>query len=423
MEFKISEDYLNFFKNDKIVFDKLTLLKDRVYSDIPVFEEEINTLFSGNTETIITKIIDNIIIADDNDTRNEEEVSNGTIYPYDPTKADIDIREDAQTVFELVMRKWDQGKLILDPNFQRNFVWKPLQQSQFIESVILNFPLPAFYINKDKKGKYIVVDGRQRITTLRSFLKDEFKLAGLRALPQLNDKNFSELKKLDSSYQTRIEDKKLNVYLIQPTVPMEMVYDIFNRINTGGTQLQRQEIRNCIYMGKATKLLHKLAASDYFKEAIDNGVSPLRKKDEEAVLRCLSFIVLNYEKEYKGSISEFVEKALEKINKDLSDQEISNLETEFKRVMLITLDFFGSSNFRLPTENTRGRVNLALLEAVFHYFYNKSNEYLKKRKTEILKTYKNTLLKDELFIDSIKYSTNDIQRVKNRFTITKILLD
>lgn len=202
------------------------------------------------------KYKDNILsfveqVETDEDTLDSNDLGKGSIYPYDPSKADVDIREDPQTIYELVVRKWDRG-LIKMPDFQRKYIWKAEQQCLFIESILLNFPLPPLYINKDKEGNYIVVDGRQRITTLRRFLKDEFKLEGLKAIPSVNGKRFSDLVALNSEYQTKIEDKKLLVYIIQPSVPLEMVYDIFNRINTGGTQLERQEIRNCIYIGKAT---------------------------------------------------------------------------------------------------------------------------------------------------------------------------
>jgi hypothetical protein len=130
----------------------------------------------------------------------------------------------------------------------------------------------------------------------------------------LNGSNFSELKELSGDYQTRIEDKKNYIYLIKPSVPVKVVYDIFNIINTGGTQLERQEVRNCIFSGKSTKLLKQLSEKESFKKAIDNGVSPKRMKDREVILRYLAFKLFDYEKDYQGDLSDFVEEALKKIN-------------------------------------------------------------------------------------------------------------
>ncbi|MDF5726428.1 MAG: DUF262 domain-containing protein [Rhizonema sp. PD37] len=139
---------------------------------------------------MLSKLQDCDVIVTDEDTVEEEKGDNGGLYPYDPTKADIDIREDPQTVFEL-MRKYDNRRLIIDPDFQRNLVWKLEQKSKFIESVILNFPLPPWYVNQTTEGKYIIVDGLQRTSTLHEFVNDEFKLTGLEALTKLNGYIFS----------------------------------------------------------------------------------------------------------------------------------------------------------------------------------------------------------------------------------------
>jgi hypothetical protein len=236
--YKITNEVLNSLNNelDTPILDKLKIIKDKRFLSIQQFENELKTLLDNDFNLNKEKIInESIIIEDDKDTEDEELYKRGnkeSIYPYDPSEADIDIREEPQTVYELVVRKWVEQKKLRMPDFQRQFVWKHDQMSLFIESVLLGFPLPPLYINKNKEGKYIVVDGRQRLTTLKKFLQNEFRLTNLNALSELNGKNFKDLMKINSEYQTRIEDTKLLVYLIQPSVPLEMVYDIFNRINT-----------------------------------------------------------------------------------------------------------------------------------------------------------------------------------------------
>lgn len=352
-------------------------------------------------------------IEGDDDTLDADELGKGSIYPYDPSKADIDIREDPQTVFELVERKWERG-LIKMPDFQRKYVWKAPQQSLFIESILLNFPLPPLYINKDLKGKYIVVDGRQRITTLRRFIKNEFRLEGLKAFPDLNGKNFKELIESDSNYQSKIEDKKLLIYLIQPTVPLAMVYDIFNRINTGGTQLERQEIRNCIYLGEATEFLKKLSAKQLFKEAIDFGISDNRAKDQEAILRFISFRIFDYRLDYKNSMNDFVENTMKYINGTAKKNELDELEVEFDKAMKYSLDFFGKRNFRIPTSETRGRINIAVFETIAGFFASKSEAFLRENKAQIKANF-TLLLKDTSYLDAVQFSTGDKRRVSVRF--------
>ncbi|MBD2667356.1 hypothetical protein B6N60_04593 [Richelia sinica FACHB-800] len=360
----------------------------------------------------------NIIVTDE-DTIEEDSGSSGGLYPYDPTEADIDIREDSQTIFEL-MRKYDNRKLIIDPDFQRNVVWRPEQKSQFIESVILNFPLPPWYVNQTTDGKYIIVDGLQRTTTLHEFVNDKFILTGLEALTQLNGYNFSELKELPGDYQTKIEDKKLNIYVIRPSVPVKVVYDIFNRINTKGTQLERQEVRNCIFSGKSTKLLKELSEQEYFKKAIDNGISPKRMKDREVILRYLAFKIFDYEKDYQGDLSNFVESAMKIINL-MSDEKISELKRDFERVMKKSFDFFGNKNFRLPSRENRGRINIAIFESVSYFFSVNSDEFLDSNK-ERIKTNFNKLLENEDYLESIRYATSSKSRVLIRFKLAQSIL-
>lgn len=347
-----------------------------------------------------------------------EDLDEGGLYPYDPTSTDIDIREEPQTIYELVVRKFGRGKVIISPNFQRGFVWSKKQMSQFVESVILNFPLPPLYINQDINGNYIVVDGRQRITTLHRFINDEFELERLEALTSLNGKKFSELSGL---LQSKIEDKKLNLYLIKPSVPLEVVYDIFYRINTKGTRLNRQEIRNCIYLGKATELLLKLAEKDIFKQATDNGIKPKRMKDQETVLRYLAFRIFDYHTDYKGNMSAFLENAMRMINVRLNDEDIATLENEFERAMRLTFEFFGRQNFRFPTTRTRGSINLAMFETVAYFFSIKSDEFLLENQNQIQYNFE-ILLHDEIYKNAVKGGTGSKVSVITRFNRVQEIL-
>jgi len=359
------------------------------------------------------------VIKTDKDTAEEDSGDSGGLYPYDPTQADIDIRDESQTVFEL-LRKYDNGKLITDPDFQRNVIWDLQKQSQFIESVILNFPLPPFYLNQTKDGKLIIVDGLQRTTALHEFVNDKFHLIGLQALTNLNGHNFSELKKISGDYETRIEDKKLYIYLIKPSVPGKVVYDIFNRINTAGTKLERQEVRNCIFSGKSTKLLKELSEKEYFKKAIDNGVSPKRMKDREVILRYLAFKLFDYETDYQGDLSDFVEKAMKKINL-MDDDEKELLKKDFERVMNLTFEFFGNKNFRLPSGENRGKINIAIFESVCYFFSAKTDDFLQTHKNSIQNNF-TKLLETTEYVEAIRYSTSSKSKVITRFKLAQDIL-
>jgi hypothetical protein len=351
-----------------------------------------------------------------------EDEGKGGLYPYDPTKADIDIREAPHSIYEL-MRRYKDGRLIVTPDFQRNLVWKLDQQSRFIESVILNFPLPPFYVSETREGKYIVVDGLQRTTALHTFLNNEFELQGLEALSHLNGKDFSALKEMSGAYQTKIEDKRIILYVLRPSVPTAVIYDLFNRINTGGTQLNRQEVRNCIFQGKATLLLKELSESEVFKTAIDAGISDERMKDREAVLRYLAFSHFNYEERYQDDMSSFVETAMREMNK-MSDEQILTLKGDFSRVMQWTHRFFGERNFRVPLESktTRGRINIAVLESVGYFFSKQHDDFLETHQKAIMSNFFERLLKSSEYLDAVQKSTGDRNRVFRRFRLAQEIL-
>lgn len=333
---------------------------------------------------------------------------------------ELDIKEDKFSVFELI-RKITQDKVIMNPDFQRNLVWKQYQKSQFIESIILNIPLPPLYFKKELDGKYIIIDGLQRTSTLKSFLNPEdpyyFALEGLKALKKLNGKHFHEL---EDAQKSRIEDKSLFIYMVQPAVPMVVVYDIFNRINTSGTKLDRQEIRNCIFIGESTKLLKRLSESTEFTEGIGNGISSTRMKDREAILRCLAFDIFDFIKDYNNSLDDILEKTMKSLNK-MSETKITALESNFLRVMRLTNDFFGRANFRYPTEAGRGRINIALMESVYKFFSVRDDSTLLVNKNKIQNNFE-LLLQNSNYFDSIRYSTGSSLNVKTRFEIAEQIL-
>lgn len=363
------------------------------------------------------------VVIDDNDTTAQDQTLQGSLYPYDPTKVDVRIDTKYLSIKEFTITRYKEGKVII-PKFQRKFVWRLEQMSWFVESVLLNFPIHPLYVNQNVEGKYVVIDGLQRTTTLRRFLNNEFALRGLKALPKFNGCYFRDLIADNPIYQTQIEDHTLTIHVIPSSVPIQVVYDIFYRINAGGSPLSRQEIRNCIFQGAVTTLLDDLAEQPVFKQAIGYGISDKRMKDREAIMRYLAFKIQDYEKDYRGDMSDFVEEAMRKINimglKQETDK-IEALKQDFERVMRLAYDFFGNRNFRFPTADTRGNINIAMLESIAYFFSLQSDEYLILHKQKIQENF-NVLLKDELYKDAVRFSTGDRTRVRNRFEqVQKIL--
>lgn len=336
------------------------------------------------------------------------------VYPLDNIAEELDIREDKISVF-------DYFKLISDhkiviPDFQRKTVWKDDKMSAFIESIIMNLPLPPIYLKKSVDGNYYLVDGLQRTTTLAIFISDKLKLRDLKALPQLNGYNYKRLKENPtlSPLATRVVTKKLNFYVLQPSVPMSIVYDLFNRINTGGSHLSRQEIRNCIFIGHSTKLLENLSKEKCFQEAVGYGIPTLRMKDREAILRCLAFRLLDPDT-YKGSLDEYMERAMRKIN-HMSEIEVDDMEKEFISIMNLTNSIYAAKNYRIPSKQTKGRINIAVMETVYYAFAMMGDMSIATDKKKLNEAFA-AMLKNREYIDSCRNSTNDKSKVDCRFRI------
>ena len=155
-------------------------------------------------------------------------------YPLD----EVLIRNETRTIYEVV-RRIKQGKYVMDPDFQRDFIWPEDKQSKLIESVVMRIPLPVFYLAEDDAGKMVVVDGLQRLSTFQRFVNGELNLR-LADRAELHGKNFDDL---EPKLQTRIEDCNLIFYVIDSKVPERARLDIFERVN-GGVPLSRQQMRN-----------------------------------------------------------------------------------------------------------------------------------------------------------------------------------
>jgi hypothetical protein len=240
-------------------------------------------------------------------------------------------------------------------------------------------------------------------------------------LKYLNGKNFDDLREVGNGFQAKIENKKMLVFLIKPSISLKVVYDIFYRINTGGTQLKRQEIRQSIFQGKSTELLKKLSEQDYFKRAIGNSIKLDRMKDREAVLRCLAFRVLPIDS--YTTMSNFVEKAMATINK-IEDKQIEFIEKEFERAMTWSYTIFKEKNFRIPTKQNRGTINMAVMESLMSFLSNQTDEFIEKNQTIIYTNFFNKLINNSEFINAVQFATGDKKRVLNRFELTnKILLE
>jgi hypothetical protein len=334
-------------------------------------------------------------------------------YPLD----DILIRTNQLSIRQ-VIEEIEEGLYILDPDFQRGFVWSPEQQSRLIESVLMRIPLPVFYFAETKDGKTIIVDGLQRITTFHRFMNDEFKLTHVAdGNNALRGKKFSQL---DPKFKNRIKRTNLILYIIDEKAPSRAKLDIFERVNSG-SNLTRQQMRNCLYMGAGTRWLRDMADSDFFKKATGYSLNTKTMRDRELINRFCAFRLLGAEK-YKGYMDDFLADCLVLMN-GMSKEKLESLTSEFEQSMRNALTVFGNHAFRKHRSERiiRSVISASLFDIFSVAFTKISPETIKENRKKFQSLFYSSM-EDDTFINSITYSTNQKRQVKERFAYIDSIL-
>ena len=324
--------------------------------------------------------------------------------------SDVNIIQVPTNVSNIIERLKNE-EFDLMPAFQRNGgLWSREKQSRLIESLMLKIPLPAFYFDASREDEWVVIDGLQRLTAFQNYLVGEeledgscekYEFEGMQYLRDFNGKTFDELPR---QYVRRIKESSIVAYTVTKGTPEEVVFNIFQRINTGGVQLNDQEIRQALYSGRGTDLIKEMPGMEVFKEATQFAIKPDRMLDREYALRFLSFTELDYEKEYKGNIDNFLIKGLKKAN-TYDKKDCTRVTTRFERVMEACKAIFGKYAFRKFNKDfRRGPINKAIFEIWAICFSELSDDQLKRieeNKDEFLYQFR-LLLEDWDFAVALK---------------------
>ena len=337
--------------------------------------------------------------------------------PFDPSK--IKVRTTNVLVDQLVARIRHDA-VDLAPDFQRmRGIWKPVNKSRLIESLLLRIPIPVFYVAADADDNWDVVDGVQRMSTLYDYVTDRFPLTALEYRVEFNGKHFGQLPRV---MQRRLRETQLVVNIIEPETPPEVMFNIFARINTGGMQLNAQEIRHALHPGPVRDFLKTLAGSDAFTAATNRSIKPDRMLDRECVLRFIAFHIEKWEGYRSRSLDGYLAGIMKRINA-MTPDERDLLRADFEKAMLAAKRIFGGKAFR-NVGNARARVNKSLFEAWGVQLARCSPtdvDRLVGHRREIVEKFR-TLLEDPGFEDAISQSTATHQRIRKRFTAIRDLV-
>jgi hypothetical protein len=271
----------------------------------------------------------------------------------------------------------------LNPRFQRRDAWNITRKSRFIESLILGFPVPLIVLaaNNKEKGKFIVLDGKQRLLTILQFYGDSdtpnnsFTLKDLEFLDNLNGCQYQDLKNDVNlnDFLDQLDNQTIRTIVIRNWKTESFLHKIFLRLNVENTPLSSQELRQALHPGGFINFLDDRAIeSQALKKIFKSSYPDFRMRDTDILLRYVAFHY--YLSDYRGDLKKFLDNACVSLNArwDQNSEEIKNIIDQFEKAVQTTINIFGEKNFSrlwLPESATyRSQFNRAILDVMVFYF-------------------------------------------------------
>jgi hypothetical protein len=262
--------------------------------------------------------------------------------------------EELQKITDYEIKEWPIGVLvekftsgrdsdeseIFIPDYQRDMVWTPKQQSRFIESILIKLPVPFIFAadvgQGDREGALEIIDGSQRIRTLDNFLSNKLELVGLKKLTQAIGMRFSDLSK---PRQMRFKRTTVRVIELTEKADEDARREMFDRLNSGGTRLTTMEVRRGVVDGPFMTFITECAANEQFKALVPlNERNAKRKEYEEFVLRYFAY--LNNYQGFQKSVDDFLTDYLRSKNGNFLDADKQAMLDEFGRMLNLVTQYF-----------------------------------------------------------------------------------
>lgn len=278
------------------------------------------------------------------------------------------ITEQGAYKLDLLGALFLKEKYELQPDFQRRITWDTKKRSKLIESFIMNIPVPPVFLYEEDFSTYVVMDGLQRISAVIDFYNDAYKLTGLEEWPELNGKYYSQL---PQKIREGIDRRQLSAITLlkestgDPAAADKMKKIVFERLNTGGIQLEDQEIRNALYQGPFNDCCIELSEYRLFKKLWRLDGTTGKRTDEEHELDeeknllaaknrmvrrmynvelVLRYFAMRTIEDYNGNLSSYLDIYLQHAN-EYSFDNIEVLKAEFKEAIQKAYNLFGEKAF------------------------------------------------------------------------------
>lgn len=348
------------------------------------------------------------------DVEKEFEEPNEALVHYDITSYPSDY------TLSVLFKMWNDNDITI-PDFQRSFVWSIQQSSLLIESFLIGLPVPPIFLYIDSVNKNLVVDGQQRLLStvfyLEGFFGPEnekgkrqiFRLTGLNESSPYYNKKFKELTPSD---QRKLENsvlRAINIRQLSPDGENTSIYHIFERLNTGGTPLTEQEIRNVVFRGPFLQKLKELNDDSNWRKILGKKLPDKHQKDVELVLRL--FALSNYLGQYEKPMKEFLNKIATK-NKNATSKNVAEFVSNFPKATKLIALSIGEKAFHI-----RGPLNTSAMDSVFSVVINNLTKIPRNFETRY-----RALVIDATFVDYTSLGTTDTKTVKARYKYAEMKL-
>jgi hypothetical protein len=327
---------------------------------------------------------------------------------------------------ESLYGKYKRGRLIVRPEFQRQFVWDTAKSSRLIESALLDIPLPVIYLSEEQDGREFVIDGQQRLTAFFSFLDGkfpdddkEFRLSGIKVFRDLERKSFKDL---TEDIQDKIRYCKIRTITFRKESDHNLKYEVFERLNTGAVSLNEQELRNCVYRGPYNGLLKDLARDGDFAYLLGLKSPDNRMKDIELVLRFAAFYHSTYLK-YKPPMKNFLNNEMQE-HQNISKEKADELRHAFKNAVGIIRSLLDTHAFKRFYSGNEKKVdgywepkkfNTSLYDVLMYSFAITDKHKVYQNLDAIREALIDLMSNDKEFVEAIELSTSSVQAVTKRF--------
>jgi hypothetical protein len=320
-----------------------------------------------------------------------------------------------------IVNQLDRGTIELDPSFQRREAWTDGRKSAFIESLIMGLPIPQLVLAEraDKRGSYLVIDGKQRLLSLRRFAaspKGEFEpliLKKLEVRKDLEGLTFDDMRASPNLFEdvSAFENQPIRTVVVKAWPDESFLFRVFLRLNNGSVRLTPQELRQALHPGPFINFADEWSAdSKAIQGALNLNKPDFRMRDVELLIRFMGFHF--FLEDYAGSLKAFLDETCASLNAGWMDkkQEIENAAEACEAAILTTEAIFEDRAFRQPSGGGgRGRFNRAIFDVMTFYFSQASvREEAGEKAAEVRAVFEALWMANQEFVESITRTTKSI---------------